>query len=53
LEAQKFLEEIQFIKTIGHDPEGVITYLIFGSKYEANDAFKDKIGLVIDFITSR
>jgi len=30
LQAQKALEEINFLKVVGHDPNGIMVYMIFG-----------------------
>jgi hypothetical protein len=37
LQAQKALEEINFLKVVGHDPNGIMVYMIFGHKFPARD----------------
>ena len=37
LQAQKGLEEINFLKVVGHDPNGIMVYMIFGHKFPARD----------------
>jgi hypothetical protein len=55
LKAQKALEEINFLKVVGHDPAGIMCYMIFGHKYpnKDNDLFKMYIRDMIQFINSR
>lgn len=55
LEAQKRLEEINFMKVIGHDPQGITTYMIFGHNYPKTglDQFRNYINEMIEFINSR
>ena len=55
LRAQKELEGINFLKVVGHDPQGIMTYMIFGNNFPKanNDLFKMYIGVMIRFINSR
>jgi hypothetical protein len=55
LDAQKALETLNFLKVIGHNPQGIITYLIFGFTYpkQDNDQLKSHITDMIQFINSR
>ena len=53
LKAQKILEDKQFLKVVGHDPKGVMTYMIFGYRFENNDEFKLHINNMMAFINSR
>lgn len=55
LEAQKQLEGINFLRVVGHDPQGIMTYLIFGYKYPVRDnqQFKLHIEDMMSFINSR
>ena len=55
LKAQKQLEEVNFIKSVGHDSRGVINYMIFGQMYpkENTEQFKVAIRDMMEFINSR
>ena len=55
LHAQKALEEINFLKVVGHDPSGIMVYMIFGHKFPAkdNDQYRMYIRDMIQFINSR
>jgi hypothetical protein len=43
------------MRVVGHDPQGIMTYLIFGHKYPARDnqVFKLYIEDMMSFINSR
>ena len=55
LEAQKYLEEVNLIKAIGHDADNVLTYLVFGNKYVGGNDDRCRLALrrMIEFISSR
>lgn len=56
--ATRFFDETNFIKCIGHDHEGTITYLVFGYRFPAKDGqlrdrFKRDIDAMFSFIIER
>ena len=55
LTAQHELEEQGILKVVGVDPQGLMTYMIFGSNYPANEAadLRRNIKLMMEFIHQR
>ncbi len=57
LNAQRILDESGFIKQIGSDEDGIVTFLIFGFRYpkesKAQNNFKVMMEAMLNFVIDR